>query len=87
MPFNVCAEKCDECLFSAERIVSGRRMTEVLRTCKRDDRHFICHKHTQRGADVCCRGFYDRNPMASNLMRAAHRLGAVRFVDLEGVEK
>ena len=85
MTFDVCASQCDQCLFTANKIVSQRRMSDVLRTCKREDRHFVCHKHTIRdeGSQVCCRAFYDANPLATNLMRIAHRLRAVRFVDFD----
>jgi hypothetical protein len=86
--FKVCAERCDQCLFSKTPIVSDTRRKQVLRDCARRDTHFICHKHGHgaggelAGEDVCCRGFYDANPMRTNLMRIAHRLGAVEFVGL-----
>jgi hypothetical protein len=86
MSFKVCAERCDQCLFSKDAIVSNARRKQVLTDCARRDAHFICHKHgfgsedELHGENVCCRGFYDRNPMATNLMRIAHRLGAVEFV-------
>lgn len=80
------AEKCDQCLFTPERIVSSRRMAQVLATCARSDTHFVCHKATLAGdQDVCCRGFYDLDPGASNLMRIAGRLGAVQFVEVASV--
>lgn len=88
MSFKVCEERCDQCLFSKTPIVSDARRRQVLRDCAREDRHFVCHKHGTgdadglHGEDVCCRGFYDANPMRTNLMRIAHRLGAVEFVSL-----
>lgn len=75
--FKVMQERCDQCLFSKNKIVSAARKREVLAECARTDSHFICHK--TKG--VCCRGFYDRDPGASNLMRIAGRLGAVEFVE------
>jgi hypothetical protein len=75
--FKVMAKRCDQCLFSRNRIVSASRKREVLAQCRRDDTHFICHKTP----GVCCRGFYDADPGASNLMRIAGRLGAVEFVE------
>lgn len=86
MSFKVCAERCDQCLFSKTPIVSNARRLDVLAECRRRDTHFICHKHATgteelHGEDVCCRGFYDANPMGTNLMRIAARLGAVEFVD------
>lgn len=76
MPFKVCEKQCDQCLFSKAKIVSAARKREVLAECRRKDSHFICYKSD----DTCCRGFYDANPGATNLMRVAGRLGAVEFV-------
>jgi hypothetical protein len=87
MSFKVCAERCEQCLFSKETIVSNARRKQVLADCRRNDAHFICHKHgvgddeELHGEDVCCRGFYDRDPGATNMMRIAGRLGMVEFVD------
>lgn len=83
--FRVCAKRCDQCLFSSAKVVDDKRKLDILRKCAVEDRHFICHKFTiAEGPDsqVCCRGFYDVNPAATNLMRIAGRLGAVEFVDL-----
>lgn len=78
--FKVRKEQCDQCLFTRKRIVSLTRFKGILKDCQRKDGHFICHKATAEGEDACCKGFYDKNPMASNLMRIAHRLHAVEFV-------
>lgn len=81
--FRVYEQRCEQCLFSPERIVSSQRMAEVLRQCAATDTHFVCHKSSIYGdGNVCCRGFYDRDPAASNLMRIAGRLGLVEFVPL-----
>lgn len=83
--FRVAKKRCDECLFSSAKIVDDERREQVLRSCSENDSHFICHKFTVAGEDAsegaCCRGFYDRDPGASNLMRIAGRLGVVEFVD------
>lgn len=85
--FEVMRERCDQCLFLPERIVPPKRMAQLLRTCAATDTHFVCHKSTiADGGNVCCRGFYDRNPHASNLMRIAERLGVVVFVDEPGAD-
>jgi hypothetical protein len=78
--FEVCEKQCDQCLFSPNRIVPKKRMAEILRNCRRDDKHFICHKGSIAGRDVCCRGFYDTQ--TSQLMRIAQRLGMVKFVPI-----
>lgn len=83
MAFQVQTEKCDQCLFGPNRIVPVSRMRAILASCKRDDGHFICHKSTVQGGNVCCRGFYDANPEATNLMRIAARLKVIRFVKIE----
>lgn len=83
--FRVCKKRCDQCLFSSAKVVTDDRRAEILRICAERDTHFVCHKFTiAEGPDsqVCCRGFYDANPGATNLMRIAERLGAVEFVDL-----
>jgi hypothetical protein len=77
------AERCDQCLFSKDKIVSDTRMRQVLAECERKDQHFTCHKATLCDEDACCRAFYDRDPMRTNLMRIAARLGVVRFVTME----
>lgn len=82
--FQVQKEKCDQCLFTENRIVSVERMMEILDGCEEEDKHFICHKSSIKdGGNVCCRGFYDRDPNRTNLMRIAHRLGVVEEVHVE----
>lgn len=78
----VMEKQCNECLFSKNRIVTTTRMRSILAECARKDSHFICHKATQEGEDVCCRGFYDTQP-PSQLMRIAGRLNMIRFVPLQ----
>lgn len=88
----VCAKRCDECLFSSAKIVDEERKAEVLREAARKDTHFNCHKHTIRAmakegvgdGNVMCRGFYDNDPSATNLMRVMGRLGGVVFVGWDG---
>lgn len=79
--FKVYEEQCDQCLFSPTRIVSAKRVAEVLRDCVKKDSHFICHKATIQGKDIACRAWYDR--MTSNLSRIAGRLQMVEFVKQE----
>lgn len=77
----ICEERCNQCLFSENRIVSKTRMAQIVRDCRRSDNHFLCHKHTIEGRDVMCRGFYETQP-PSQLLRIAERLGVVQFVAL-----
>lgn len=76
--FKVYAERCAECLFSKDKIVSNARRKELLADCRSRDTHFICHKASIAGDSICCRGFYDTQ--STNLIRVAQRLGAVEFV-------
>jgi hypothetical protein len=77
----VMKERCDECLFSPDRIVSNERAAEVLADCAENGTHFICHKATLKGRHVCCRGFYDKDPMASNALRVGKILNAIIFLE------
>ena len=83
--FQVKKEKCDQCLFTENKIVSNKRRKEILKGCKVKDNHFVCHKSSIDEANgtgngnVCCKGFYDTQ--SSNLMRISGRLGMVEMVD------
>lgn len=79
MTFQVCENSCNQCLFSKNRIVSAARVREILAGCARDDTHFVCHKASIAGREVCCRAFYDTR--TTNLIRIAGRLGMIEFVD------
>jgi hypothetical protein len=80
--FDVMKERCDQCLYSDDKIVSDERRKSILASCRKNDAHFICHKATIEGKEACCRAFYDANPQRTNLMRIAARLNAVRFVTI-----
>lgn len=79
MTFKVCEKPCDQCLFSKKRIVSAARVRQILAGCARDDAHFVCHKASIAGRDVCCRTFFDTRD--SQMIRIAGRLGMTEFVD------
>jgi hypothetical protein len=85
--FYVMAEKCDECLFTPNRIVPKDRVQEVLDRCEQS--HFICHKASIAGgplANTCCRGYYDREPHQTPAMRLAAMLDIVTFVPPEALK-
>ena len=77
--FKVKKERCNECLYSKDRVVSQSRAKQVIKDCRRNDSHFQCHKGTINGDDICCRGFYDSE--STNLIRIAQRLNMIKFVD------
>lgn len=92
--FLVAAEQCDQCLLSPHRIVSGRRMADLLADSARKDSFFVCHKFTMAHiADpsapehVCCRAFYDLDPMACTVMQIGARLNRVHFIPVPDVGK
>ena len=79
--FKVARKRCDECLFSSNKIVDDERRDAILAECRRDETYFICHKATKLGRGVVCRGFYDTE--ANRSCQVATRLGLTRFVDPE----
>lgn len=76
-------EKCNECLFGKDKIVSKERAADVIAGCLKKDTYFVCHKATIKNKDVCCRGFWDAFKDRFNLGRIAQRLD---FVIEEKVE-
>ena len=85
--FKVSDKQCNECLFSDQKIVSDKRKTAILKDCLKRDAHFICHKATLVGQDVCCRGFYEKLGYRIGLARAAMILKFVKFVDVERLKR
>lgn len=79
--FKVRTKRCDECLFSDNKVVDDERKAAVLQECEREDTYFICHKHNDEG--VCCRGFWDEKPMSTLVMRLAVLWNRVRWVGKE----
>jgi hypothetical protein len=92
----VCAERCEECLFSKDRIVDGERAAQLLRETIAKGIAFECHKHSFRymhhecsrsEAAVMCRGYFDHPAtQGTMIIRLAHRLNNIVFVDFEGRE-
>ena len=76
--FKVKKECCGQCLFGKDKIVSSERKRSVLSDCRKNDNHFICHKASIKGEDVCCKGFYDTQ--TSGMIRISQRLRMVKFV-------
>lgn len=85
--FKVCKNQCPNCLLTKDRIVSPKRMKQLLNDTIANGVYFICHKSTMESGDVCCKTFYDKLGYKSNLVRIAQRLGAVQEVELPKSEK
>lgn len=77
--FEVMAERCDQCLYGPDKIVSNTRRSEIIREIARKDNHFICHKASMVGRDVACRGDWDQRG-CGQIGRIAGRLGMVQFL-------
>ncbi len=74
----VAEKRCDECLFTKNKIVSDSRKAEVLTKCRESQTYFICHK-SNGGPAVVCRGFFDEAP--NRACHMARVLRIVQFVD------
>lgn len=79
MKIEVCKHKCDQCLFSKNRIVSVERMQEILNQCKENNDHFLCHKGTLKDKKVVCAGFYESRP--TTLLQLARRFNLLEFIN------
>ena len=78
--FEVMKERCNQCLYGPDKIVSNKRRSEIIRKVDREDGYFICHKSSMAGGKICCRGDFDRGG-GGQLGRIAGRLGCLNFVD------
>lgn len=55
----LASHRCGQCLTTRNRIVSGGRAAQIVRTCRRDRNHFFCHKGDAAGLRVHCRGVHE----------------------------
>jgi len=55
----LASKRCSQCLTTRNRIVSGARAAQLVRTCREDRTHFVCHKGSEAGLIVHCRGVHD----------------------------
>ena len=76
----IMAERCNECLYGPDKIVSNSRRAKILRKLKREDGYFICHKATIAGLKYACRGDWDQR-RCGQMGRIADRLGLIKFVN------
>jgi hypothetical protein len=79
----LCTKKCDECLFTENKIVGNQRMKKIIQECLRKDSHFVCHKGSIRRENWVCRGFYEAYPGVGQLLRTMGRMRMVEEVDPE----
>lgn len=82
--FQVQAEKCNQCLFSKDKIVGDKRRSNLIKKTLQNDTYFVCHKGSiNKQHSLCCRGFWDAFKDQFNLGRIAQRLGGPKFVKIE----
>lgn len=82
----LAARKCDQCLATRNRIVSGERAAEIIRGCRERDVHFVCHKGSNADLNLHCRGVHDITG-GDAAYRFARRFGIeVREVDPEELQ-
>jgi hypothetical protein len=77
-------KRCSQCLTTKARIVSGERAAEIVKSCRRDDSHFICHKASEVGLNVHYRGVHEI--VKGKTFRFAEALGIpIKEVDTESL--
>jgi len=82
--YNTC---CKNCLLSKDRIVSPQRAKSIVKQCKENQMHFVCHKATIEGTEIVCKGFYDKFGKEINWLRIAKEIGMLEFVPQPAAEK
>lgn len=79
--FQVCAKRCDECLFTPAKVVDEARKKQLIETCVADGSFFVCHKGSLTGNhQLCCRGFFDEVETLTTVLAKAWEM--VRFVEV-----
>lgn len=80
----VCKKRCNQCLFSKNKIVSNERKKEILQQCKDKEEHFICHKGSLKGKNVMCKGFFD-SKYQTPMQQVAQRLNMLTYIDPKNI--
>lgn len=79
---HVASDKCDACLLSPQRLVSGQRAAEIVRATKDEPgATFTCHKGTLSGEDMICRAWYDKFAKDDPILQLAESMGVIQEVD------
>lgn len=87
MSFKVYKEPCKNCLLSPDRIVSPERAKDIIQSCAKSESHFICHKASINGKEICCKNFFDKFGHVSKSIRMANALDLVEFIEMEDSKK
>lgn len=78
----ICKQSCNQCLFTANKIVSEDRAAEVVEQSLASDTYFECHKGTIAGLKLVCRGFWNKHKKDTLLLRLANLFGHYEFVEI-----
>ena len=77
--FDVYDQPCKNCLFSKDLIVSPKTAKEIITECLEQQTHFICHKSSMEGGEVCCHRFYKKFRGKIAKLQIFERLNLIRF--------
>lgn len=55
----LASKRCSQCLTTRNRIVTGERAAQIVRDCRSERNHFVCHKGQAEGLVVHCRGVHE----------------------------
>ena len=77
--FNVYDQPCKNCLLSKDRIVSPERAKIIIGECLKAQTHFICHKSSMEGGEVCCHRFYKKFKNRIAKLQIFERLNMITF--------
>lgn len=82
----LASKRCNECLYSPNKIVSNHRRGQILTVCRAERRHFVCHK-ARGGPIVTCRGWHDAEGPSDAMLFALAFDIPVREVDPDTIER
>jgi len=86
---HVASEKCEQCLFTPKRLVSGAHAAEIVRKTTGPDSEagsaFNCHKGTIADKDAICAGWYEKFGDKDPILIMAEKLGAIERQDMNNL--
>lgn len=91
--FQVCAGRCEQCLFDKNRIVPADQAGALIAASLKDGEFFNCHLGSIAGEPLCCRGFWDRYRHRSQNLQLAQRFdlmfggGNIHLIDPDTMQK
>ena len=88
MGLKVFKDCCNQCLLTKNKIVTAKRVKEIIKMCKSEQTHFICHKTTACGHDsTICKSYFDKFGHYSQMVRIASRLNDLEFIEQQPQNK